>query len=184
VYAEFAVGSDFLVSDAREAARPAWGDIAGGPDGVVADVDLTQAETYKITIYAFEPEQSPAAVALGAELGLHVDPVDRAGLPRGEHPQPDRGRDQQGPRRRVGGPPVRASPRATCSSVGDSGNDVSMFGVAGTAVAMGQASAEVKAAAHLVTEPFDDDGCALALHALIDHVESIDTDAVPEAAAS
>jgi hypothetical protein len=49
---------------------------------------------------------------------------------------------------------------------------------------MGQASAEVKAAAHLVTEPFDDDGCALALHALLDHVETIDTDAVPEAAAS
>jgi len=59
-----------------------------------------------------------------------------------------------------------------------------MFGVAGTAVAMGQASAEVKAAAHLVTEPFDDDGCALALHALLDHVETIDTDVVPEAAAS
>src|SRR5690349_5450182 len=31
-YAEFAVGSDFLVSDTREEARPAWGDIAGGPD--------------------------------------------------------------------------------------------------------------------------------------------------------
>ena len=40
----------------------------------MADVDLTQAETYKITIYAFAPEQGPAAVALGAELGLHVDP--------------------------------------------------------------------------------------------------------------
>ncbi len=49
---------------------------------------------------------------------------------------------------------------------------------------MGQASAEIKAAAHLVTEPFDDDGCALALHALLDHIPAADTDAVPEAAAS
>ena len=61
VYAEFAVGSDFLVSDRREAARPAFDDIAGGPDGVVADVDLTAAETFKITIYAFEQEHGPAA---------------------------------------------------------------------------------------------------------------------------
>jgi Cof subfamily protein (haloacid dehalogenase superfamily) len=183
VYAEFAVGSDFLVSDAREAARPAWGDIAGGPDGVVADVDLTQAETYKITIYAFEPEQGPAALALGAELGLYVDPstapvfpgvnilnLTAAGI--------SKGRGVEWVARRAG------IPARDLLVVGDSGNDVSMFGVAGTAVAMGQASAEVKAAAHLVTEPFDDDGCALALHALIDHVETIDIDAVPEAAAS
>jgi len=63
--------------------------------------------------------------------------------------------------------------------VGDSGNDISMFAVAGTAVAMGQASAEIRAAAHLVTEPFDDDGSALALHALID---SIPAELVPAAA--
>ncbi len=74
VYVEFAVGSDFLVSDVREVARPAWDDIAGGPDGTVADVDLTRAETYKITIYAFASEEGPAAVALGTELGLHIDP--------------------------------------------------------------------------------------------------------------
>jgi len=183
VYAEFAVGSDFLVSDAREAARPAWEEIAGGPDGAVADADLTQAETYKITIYAFAPEQGPAAVALGAELGLHVDPstapvfpgvdilnMTAAGI--------SKGRGVEWAARRAG------IPARDLLVVGDSGNDVSMFGVAGTAVAMGQASAEVKAAAHLVTEPFDDDGCALALHALLDHVETIDTDAVPEAAAS
>jgi Cof subfamily protein (haloacid dehalogenase superfamily) len=183
VYAEFAVGSDFLVSDVREVARPAWDEIAGGPDGAVADVDLTQAETYKITIYAFAPEQGPAAVALGAELGLHVDPstapvfpgvnilnLTAAGI--------SKGRGVEWAARRAG------IPARELLVVGDSGNDVSMFGVAGTAVAMGQASAEVKAAAHLVTEPFDDDGCALALHALLDHVVSVDTDAVPEAAAS
>ena len=70
---------------------------------------------------------------------------------------------------RRGGPDI---PARELLVVGDSGNDVSMFAVAGTAVAMGQASAEIKAAAHLVTEPFDDDGCALALHALLDRSPS------------
>ena len=181
VYAEFAVGSDFLVSDVREVARPAWDEIAGGPDGAVADVDLTQAETYKITVYAFAPEQGPATVALGAELGLHVDPstapvfpgvnilnLTASGI--------SKGRGVEWAARRAG------IPARELLVVGDSGNDVSMFGVAGTAVAMGQASAEVKAAAHLVTEPFDDDGCALALHALVDHIPA--AEAIEEAAAS
>ena len=105
VYAEFAVGSDFLVSDAREVARPAWDDIAGGPDGVVADVDLTQAETYKITIYAFAPEQGPAAVALGAELGLHVDPSTAPVFPGVNILNLTASGISKGQRRRVGGPP-------------------------------------------------------------------------------
>jgi hydroxymethylpyrimidine pyrophosphatase-like HAD family hydrolase len=66
--------------------------------------------------------------------------------------------------------------------VGDSGNDISMFAVAGTAVAMGQASAEIRAAAHLVTEPFDDDGSALALQALIDSIPELVPAAVEECA--
>ena len=172
VYAEFAVGSDFLVSDRREEARPAFDDIAGGPDGVVADADLTTAETYKITIYAFEPEHGPAALALGAELGLHVDPstapifpgvnilnLTASGI--------SKGNGVEWAARRAG------IPARELLVVGDSGNDVSMFEVAGTAVAMGQASSEIKAAAHLVTEPFDDDGCALALRALLDHIPDL-----------
>lgn len=180
VYAEFAVGSDFLVSDFREVARPAWDDIAGGPDGAVADVDLTAGETYKITIYAFAPEQGPAAVALAAELGLHVDPSTAPVFP-GVNilnltaPGISKGNGVEWVARRAG------IPARELLVVGDSGNDVSMFAVAGTAVAMGQASPEIKAAAHLVTDPFDDDGCALALHALLDRVPA---DAVEGAAAS
>jgi Cof subfamily protein (haloacid dehalogenase superfamily) len=172
VYAEFAVGSDFLVSDCREVARPAFDDIAGGPDGAVADVDLTAAETFKITIYAFEQEHGPAAIALGEELGLHVDPstapifpgvnilnLTASGI--------SKGNGVEWAARRAG------IPARELLVVGDSGNDVSMFAVAGTAVAMGQASDEIKAAAHLVTEPFDDDGCALALHALLDQIPEL-----------
>ena len=41
---------------------------------------------------------------------------------------------------------------------GDGGNDVSMFELVGTAVAMGNASDEVKAAANIVTDDVDHDG--------------------------
>lgn len=182
-YAEFAVGPDFLVSDTREAARPAWDDIAGGPDGLVADVDLTAAETYKITIYSFEPEHGAGAVALGAEFGLHVDPSTAPLFP-GVNilnltaPGISKGAGVEWSARRSG-----ISARELLV-VGDSGNDVSMFAVAGTAVAMGQASDEIKAAAHLVTESLDDDGCALALRAFLDSIPADDSQDVPAAAAS
>jgi Cof subfamily protein (haloacid dehalogenase superfamily) len=176
-YAEFAVGADFLVTDCREVARPAWGDIAGGPDGEIADVDLAAAETFKITVYCFEPEHAPAVLALGAELGLHVDPSTAPVFP-GVNilnltaPGISKGAGVEWAARRAG------IPARELLVVGDSGNDISMFAVAGTAVAMGQASAEIRAAAHLVTEPFDDDGSALALHALIDSIPEL----VPAAA--
>ena len=51
--------------------------------------------------------------------------------------------------------------------VGDSENDLSMFEVAGTAVAMGQAPDHIKARAHFVTGSFDDDGCAAALYSCL-----------------
>jgi Cof subfamily protein (haloacid dehalogenase superfamily) len=171
-YAEFAVGADFLVSDRREVARAAFEDIAGGPDGMVADVDLTVAETHKITVYCFEAEHAPAVFALAEELGLHVDPstapifpgvnilnLTATGI--------SKGAGVEWAARRAG------IPARDLLVVGDSGNDISMFAVAGTAVAMGQASAEIRAAAHLVTEPFDDDGAALAMHALLDSIPEL-----------
>lgn len=51
--------------------------------------------------------------------------------------------------------------------IGDSRNDVSMFLVAGTAVAMGNASELVKAAAHLVAPSNDEDGVAWVLRELV-----------------
>ena len=51
--------------------------------------------------------------------------------------------------------------------IGDGDNDLSMFRVAGTAVAMGQAADHVKAQAHLVTDGFAEDGAATALMSII-----------------
>lgn len=51
--------------------------------------------------------------------------------------------------------------------IGDSRNDISMFEVAGIAVAMGNASEEVKAAADLVAPSNDEGGIAWVLHELV-----------------
>lgn len=52
-------------------------------------------------------------------------------------------------------------------ALGDSYNDIEMFGLAGVAVAMENAKPQVKAAADFVAPPNDDDGAALALEELL-----------------
>jgi Cof subfamily protein (haloacid dehalogenase superfamily) len=166
VYAEFAVGSGFLVTEFREAARPSWDEISGDPEGLVSDVDLATLGPCKVTVTAFEAELLPELLALCATLDVHVDPssapifpgttivnVTAAGVSKGSA--------VEWVARRAGVAP------AELLVVGDSENDLSMFDVAGTAVAMGQAPAHVTARAHFVTGAFDDDGCAAALHSCL-----------------
>jgi hypothetical protein len=50
---------------------------------------------------------------------------------------------------------------------GDSGNDLEMFRVAGAAVAMGQATDEIKSAATFVSARNDEDGVAVAVERLL-----------------
>ena len=168
VYAEFAVGDGLLVTDFREAARPSWDEVAE-PDGLVGDVDLIALGSCKITIVAFEPELLPELFDICATLDVHVDPssapifpgttivnVTAAGVSKGSA--------VEWVARRAGVAP------AQLMVVGDSENDLSMFDVAGTAVAMGQAPPHVKARAHFVTHAFDDDGCAAALYSCLAQV--------------
>lgn len=51
--------------------------------------------------------------------------------------------------------------------IGDSPNDISMFKVAGMAVAMGNATPDVKSAAHLIAPSNDEDGVAWVLRKLL-----------------
>ncbi len=52
-------------------------------------------------------------------------------------------------------------------AIGDANNDISMFNVAGFAVAMGNAPADVKEAADLIAPTNDDSGVAWALHEIV-----------------
>jgi Cof subfamily protein (haloacid dehalogenase superfamily) len=169
VYAEFAIGSRFVVTDLREAARPSWDEITGDPEGLVSDVDLRTARPCKVTVNAFEPERLPDLLAVCRTLDVHVDlstapifpgvtiaNVTAAGVTKGSA--------VEWAARRSGLDP------AELLVVGDGENDLSMFRVAGTAVAMGQAPAGVQAAAHLVTGSVEDDGCAAALQSVLERV--------------
>jgi hydroxymethylpyrimidine pyrophosphatase-like HAD family hydrolase len=139
------------------------------PDGLVSEVDLAAVGSCKVTIVAFEPELLPELLDVCATLDVHVDPssapifpglvilnVTAAGVAKGSA--------VTWAARRVGLRPDELM------VVGDSENDLSMFDVAGTAVAMGQAPLHVQARAHLVTGVFDEDGCAAALHSCLERV--------------
>lgn len=58
-------------------------------------------------------------------------------------------------------------------AIGDADNDMEMFRVAGGSFAMGQASAEVKAAARAVTGACDEDGVAQAIERLLAEGEAV-----------
>jgi Cof subfamily protein (haloacid dehalogenase superfamily) len=166
VYAEFVVNSGFVVTEYREAARPSWDTISGDPDGLVTDVDLTEVASPKVTVNAFEPELLPELLALCDTLGVHADRstapifpgvtilnITAAGI--------DKGFAVAWAARDAGLSPEELM------VVGDGDNDLSMFRVAGTAVAMGQAPEHVKAEAHLVTGSFAEDGAATALTSIM-----------------
>ena len=162
VYAEFAVGSALLVTDFCEAARPSWDEVTGDPDGLVTDVDLAAAGACKVTVYLFDPVLLPELTALCATLDVHVDPSSAPIFPGAAilnvtATGVNKGSSVTWAARHRGLAP------AELLVVGDSGNDLSMFEIAGTAVAMGQAPDHIKARAHFVTDAFDDDGCAAAL---------------------
>ena len=58
---------------------------------------------------------------------------------------------------------------AHAMSMGDNGNDISMLRATGFSVAMGNAAADVQAAAKAVTLPYDQDGAAVAIERYILH---------------
>ena len=58
-------------------------------------------------------------------------------------------------------------PTSEIATVGDMPNDIMMFRMSGLSIAMGNASPEVQAHAHLVTDSYDDEGFAKAMERFI-----------------
>ncbi len=156
----------FHVSSLDERARPHWDLLRAEPLGVLERAaDLGDTPVPKATFALFSDEALPwleaRLAALDAEVGTASSPrtpgmvftnVNQPGATKG------------------------AAIRAAAShlgvelhqvaAIGDAGNDRSMLAVAGTAIAMGQAELQIRAAAHLVTRSVDEDGVAAALDAL------------------
>lgn len=164
LYAEFYIGDGYYVSDERPGGRRHWDLLGCGPAGLLADVDLAEAQVVKATILLFDGEDAAPLVETLRDAGLNAGVGHAPSVPDVQFVNvTDRSADK-------GAALLVAAAHAGCApaevvAVGDGLNDLPMMAVAGTAVAMGQASPAVRRGAHLVVPEVDADGLAHALHA-------------------
>jgi Cof subfamily protein (haloacid dehalogenase superfamily) len=166
-YVEVYTESGYVVSEMDERARAHWEILGIEPRGVIGSAaDLDGAAVPKATLPAFDPASIPAIEAAVRELGLLAG---GAGSPRtpglfyinATHPEADKGNALARAAEYLGIGMERTA------AIGDEVNDLSMLAVAGSAIAMGQASRAIHDAAHLVVPDVDAHGVAVALDALV-----------------
>jgi Cof subfamily protein (haloacid dehalogenase superfamily) len=166
-YLEVYTEDRYVVSRWDERARPHWEILGRDPDAVIDDVaELADEAVLKATFAVFDPQGVAAIVEGITDLGLLAGP---AGSPRTPElmyvnataPDADKGRALAAAATHLG------LDLADVVAIGDAHNDLSMLAVAGTAIAMGQADAEVRAAAHLIVPDVDAHGVAIALDAVV-----------------
>lgn len=167
LYAEVYVGDGFLVTDRRDYARLHWDLLGKGPDGLIdgrCGAQLPPA--VKATVVLAEDGPDVATViarldALGASVSVGwAPPTPQLTYVNITHPDADKGKALAVAADHIG------VPLTAVGAVGDGLNDVPLLEVAGTAIAMGQAPAQVHAAAHLIVPEVAEDGVAHALAAL------------------
>lgn len=166
LYVELYVEEGFHVSRWEERARPHWDLLGHDPLGVVTRASDLDEPVLKATFGLFTAD----------DVDRLVDALEGAGLAAGAATSPvtpdityvnatDRAVDK--------GAAVAAAaghldvPLASVVAVGDAANDATMLAVAGTAVAMGQAPADLQDRAHLVAPGVEDDGMAAVLEAVV-----------------
>lgn len=146
------------------------------PAGTIAVPDDLGAPAVKAVVLASTPAAERDAVALAGELGLAAGSASAPSVPdirfvNITHGATDKGAGVAAAATALGLGTVDVA------AVGDEANDLPLLTVAGTAIAMGDAGAAVRAAAHLVAPTLAEDGAAVALDALRD----LDPDQTPGA---
>lgn len=164
LYAEFYLGDEFVVTERQPAAQIFWDLISGDPHGIVDDVDFRSSDVNKATVVAYQGRGVDDLLAGLRGLGLVAETSTSPVFPRDQFinitsPQADKGRAVRWAAGYLG------IGMDGVVAVGDGLNDLSMLAVAGTAIAMGQAPAVVREAAHLIVPEVADDGVAHALAA-------------------
>jgi hypothetical protein len=164
LYAEFYVEDGFLVTRWSEQARIHWDTVTGPPAGSVDDIDLAAVEVVKATVVVFASDPVGATLDLLAPLGLSSGPTTSPVAPGLTFINVTNRAADKGKALAV------AAAEAGCGvaevvAIGDGLNDLPLFEVAGTAVAMGQSDQAVRDAAHVVVAGVADDGVAHALSA-------------------
>jgi hydroxymethylpyrimidine pyrophosphatase-like HAD family hydrolase len=167
LYVELYVDDGYLVSAMDERARPHWELLGHPPIGVVTRSDDLVGPVLKATFALFDPAQLDALIIALETAGLAAGPAGSPVTPaltyvNATHPDVDKGHALVTAAAHLG------VPLSAVVAIGDAANDASMFRVAGTAVAMGQAPAELRALAHLIAPDVEDDGVAAVLDAILD----------------
>lgn len=164
VYAEFYTGDGYLVTGRAEAARPHWELLGQEPAGIVGEAPL--GDVVKITVILFGNGEDRRLRAALHDLDAAVSDGTSPATPgltyvNITHPDADKGAALRAAAQHLG-----VGPEATVA-VGDEANDLPMLAVAGTAVAMGQADAELRAAAHFVAPGVEEQGLAAVFDAAV-----------------
>ena len=163
-YGELFVGDGYVVTSTPDEARAHWEMMGSGPDAVV-EGSVAHLDVIKASVVVFDRARVGAVVAgvesLGLAAGVALSPLlPTYGFVNITHPDADKGRALVWAAGSLG------IDLSQVVAIGDASNDLTMLSVAGTAIAMGQADDEVKAAAHVVVPEVDADGVAHALDAV------------------
>jgi hypothetical protein len=165
-YAEIYVDDGFLVTQLDERAHPHWRLLGLDPLATIATVADVVDVALKATFAVFDDEPlalsvRSAVLAAGLRAGPSHSPVT-PGITyvNTTHPDADKGVALSSAARHAG------TTLESTAAIGDAPNDVPMLLVAGTAIAMGDAADDVRAAAHLVTAGVEEHGVAVALEAI------------------
>ncbi|SMH50431.1 hypothetical protein SAMN06295885_3535 [Rathayibacter oskolensis] len=163
LYGEFYQGSQLLVTHLDRRAEPSWRAVTGPPDTLLSDRS-SGAAIAKATLIAFDPIDSDAALHAARALGVTAE-VSTAPIFPGAliinvtAPGVSKGSALSHVLRMLD------VPASSAVAIGDGLNDLTMFDLVGTAVAMSEAPDVVHRHAHLVAPTGD--GVAVALRALL-----------------
>jgi len=165
-YLEVYTSSGYLASSMDERARAHWDILGAQPRGVIrTGSDLGDDPVLKATFAAFTPAAVGGILERLATLDLETGAAGSPLTPGLSFINATRRGTDKGAALRRAAQHLDLDVREV-AAIGDAANDLSMLAVAGTAIAMGQAPPEVRAAAHLVVPDVDAHGVAIALDAL------------------
>lgn len=165
-YAEIYVNDGFFVNRRDERAQPHWQLLGIDPLATIATVAEVLDVALKATFAVFDDERLAIAVRKAVvTAGLRAGPSHSPVTPgityvNTTHPDADKGVALQAAASHAG------TTLGHTAAIGDAPNDIPMLLLAGTAIAMGDAAPDVRAAAHLVTSGVEAHGVAVALDAL------------------
>lgn len=165
-YAEIYLADHYLVTSFDERARAHWDLLGQQPVGRATSPDDVVGDVLKVTFGVFDDDTYLPVVDALVDAGLAAGPAGSPLTPsimyvNATDPHVDKGRALAAAAGHLG-----VGMHAVVA-IGDAHNDLSMLAIAGTAVAMGQADADVHAGAHLIAPHVDDHGVATVLAACV-----------------